>query len=139
MAIEIKIDEDNQIRISTIIGKLTFEDLLNNLKEIYSDHVLYDLPYSIWDIRQADISSFTTEQIQKLAEFVAGSWGMEGSKKAAIVADKALLYGLSRMYEKTLEFKTPSSTMVFHNYDEALAWIKEGTLPSSSPGETIIG
>lgn len=139
MTIETKIDKNNQIRISTVTGKLTFKDLINKLKEIYSDQVLCDLPYSIWDIRQADISSFTTKQIQKLAEFVAGNWGMEGRKKAAIVADKALLYGLSRMYEKTVEFKTPSTTMVFHNYDEALAWIKEGTLPSSLPGETILG
>jgi len=86
-----------------------------------------------------DVSSFTTEKIQKLAEFVAGNWGMEGSKKTAIVAEKAFIFGLSRMYEKTVEFKTPSATMVFHNYNEALAWIKEGTLPSSLPGETIIG
>ncbi len=139
MTIETKIDNENQIRISTVTGKLTYEDMLSKLKEIYSDQELYDLPYSLWDIRQANVSSFTTKQIQKLAEFVAGNWGMEGSKKTAIVADKTFNFGLSRMYEKTLEFKTPSTTMVFHNYDEALAWIKKGTLPSSLPGETIIG
>lgn len=139
MTFEIKIDKANQLRITIVTGKLTFKDLLKKLKEVYSDQDLYDLPYSIWDVREADLSSFTTEQIQRLAEFVAVSWGTEGNKKTAIVADKDFIFGISRMYEKTVEYKTLSPTMVFRKYDEALTWLKEGTLPPSSPGETIIG
>ena len=50
MNIEIKIDKANQIRISTITGKFTLKELLEKLKEIYSDQKLFNLPNSIWDI-----------------------------------------------------------------------------------------
>ena len=139
MAIEIKIDHDNQIRTAIVTGKLTFEDLLSKLKEIFIDRDIYDLPHSLWDIRQADITSFTAEQISRLAEFVAGNWGLEGKNKIALVADKNFIFGLARMYEILSNFKSPSMTMVFHDYDEALTWLKEGTIPPSSDDETIIG
>ena len=139
MNIEIKIDKANQIRISTITGKFTLKELLEKLKEIYSDQKLFNLPNSIWDISKADLSSFTAEQIQKLTEFVAGSWGKDSSKKTAIVAGQDFIYGMSRMYAQTLEFKTSNTTVVFHEYDEALTWLTKGTLPTPMPDETIVG
>jgi len=139
MPIEIKIDQTNQIRIATVTGKLLFGDIIDKLKEVYSDHELFDLPYSIWDVRQADVSSFKANHIQRVAEFVSDNWGKEGSKKTAIIADKDLLFGLSRMYEMIVGLKTTSATMVFHNYDDAVTWLIKGTLPSSLPDETILG
>ncbi len=138
MAIDIKVDHDNQIRTATITGKVTFEDLLSKLKEIYVDRDIYDLPNSLWDIRQADVSSFTADQISKVAEFVAGNWGLEGKNKTALVADENFIFGLSRMYELMIKFKSPSSTRAFTNYDDALIWLKEGTLPPSSTDETVV-
>ena len=139
MNIEIKIDKANQIRISTITGKFTFDDLVTKLKEIYSDQELFNLPYSIWDISKADLSSFNAEQIQKLSEFVAGSWGKDSNKKTAIVAGQDFIYGMARMYAQTIEFKASSTTLVFHEYDEALTWLTKGTLSSTTAGETIVG
>jgi len=139
MNIKIKIDKANQIRISTITGIFTLKDILKKLKEIYSDPELVNLPNSLWDIREADLSSFTAEQIQTLSEFVAGTWGKDNNKKTAIAAGQDFIYGMSRMYAQTLEFKTSNTTMVFKEYDEALIWLTKGTLPSPTAGEIIVG
>ncbi len=131
MTFETTIDEANQIRITTITGKITIDEIISKLKEIYGDAGLYDLPRSLWDAREAEISDISTSQIKNLADFVSGNWGMEGNKKTALVAVKDFLFGLARMYEKSIEFKTPSIVRVFHDYDEALTWLKESSSPSS--------
>ncbi len=139
MRFEIEVDKDNQLRITTIAGKLTFDYLKSKLEEIYGDPELVDLSNSLWDMRKADVSSFTSSDINQLSKIIADNWGKDSKNKTAIVAEKSFVFGIARMLQMELEFKSPVKLMIFHDYDDALAWLKDGTLSPSSTYETVVG
>lgn len=125
MAVITEIDHDNLIRISRLVGKIDYKELIASLKELYSDPGFAELPYSIWDLNEADLSSITADQVSSLVSFVKDNWGIEGNKKSAFVAGQDLAFGLARMYEQPLSLNTPSAVQIFHTMDEAMEWLLE--------------
>ncbi len=138
MKIEMILDSEFYIRIITIKGLLTYNDLRNKLQEIYSDPNLIPYQKSLWDLAQADVTTFTSEQINTIADFVSKSWGTNGQSRAALVVKQDVSFGLSRMYEILLSDKTLSVTKVFNDYEQALEWLKTGQEPASLNKEKII-
>ncbi len=124
MDIDTRINGEYKIRITTITGKISFDDLVAALSKIYSNPEQSKLPNSVWDLRQADVSSFTNNQIQNLVSFVTSQWELKPNLRSAIVVGSDLNYGLSNIYQKILEYSSPIYVRVFKDYDKALAWLK---------------
>ncbi|UCG50517.1 MAG: hypothetical protein JSW58_09920 [Candidatus Latescibacterota bacterium] len=78
---------------------------------------------ALWDLRDADVSSFSSPAVERLAEFVSTQWGTGGKSRAALVVLQDLAFGLSRMYEILLGGRTSSDVQVFRDYAEALEWV----------------
>ena len=123
LGITTQIDRERNLRIHCVTGALTFDELVNTLKEIYSAPDFDPDMNSLWDLREADVSTFETPDIQNLKNFVGKHWGTKGKSKSAIVVSRDLDFGLSRMYEFYLQAKSSSEVQVFREYDEALKWI----------------
>ena len=123
LGITTQIGVERNLRIHCVTGALTFDELIGSLKNLYSDPDFDPGMNSLWDLREADVSSFETPDIQNLRNYVGKHWGTEGKSKSAIVVSRDLDFGLSRMYEFYLQSKTSSEVPVFREYDEGLKWV----------------
>ncbi len=117
------IDKEANLRINTVIGSITKERLFEKLNEIYLVPDFDPDMNVLWDLREADLSSFQSPDLQHLRDFVKNHWGTGGKSKAALVVSRDLDFGLSRMYEFFIEDKTSNDVHVFRNLDEALEWV----------------
>jgi hypothetical protein len=66
------------------------------------------------------------DDVQAIAN-IAGLYSKQlGTAKVAIVVDRDLDYGMTRMWQALVESYTtsPDSTKIFRNRDEAVAWLK---------------
>lgn len=121
--IETMIDGEANLRIHTVRGKLVFDLLMKKLGEIYSLPGFKADMHALWDLREADLSAFTTAEVHRVKDYVKKRWGKKGVSRAALVVEGDMDYGLSRMYEMLMESETSSEVRVFRDFDEALQWV----------------
>ncbi|MBW2192582.1 MAG: hypothetical protein JRF27_02220 [Deltaproteobacteria bacterium] len=124
MEITTNIDKEAGLRTHKVTGTLSIDDLMAKLGEIYSIPDFQPDMNVLWDLRSADLASFSTSDIQKVRDFVGYKWGTGGSSRAALVVSRDIDFGLSRMYEISLESITTSLLQVFRDFDEALTWLR---------------
>jgi hypothetical protein len=124
MTIEVEIDKKANLRKHKVTGILTLDALQNKLREIYEEPDYNPDMDVLWDLREADLSSFEADDVDKLSDMVSKFWGTEGKSRAALVVSKDLDYGLSRMYEMLLENRISSIVRIFREIDAALEWIE---------------
>lgn len=123
MPIETYIDRDKRLRTHKVSGKLDLTKLVSVLKELYeSNNFDYEMDV-MWDLRDADLASFTFDKIEQLRDYVTGHWGTKGKSRAALLVNSDLDYGLSRMYEMLSNGKTKSKIRAFRNLDDAMKWL----------------
>jgi len=122
---EITSEIKNNVRYQVVKGVIDINELVKYLEDIYSS-ADFDTNIDVfWDLRLADFSSVTVEEIHSFMSFVGEHWGKEGKAKAAIVAPDDLGFGLSRMYEMLMDSETSSDIRVFRDFDQAKEWISE--------------
>jgi len=124
MNITTDINKKDNLRIHKVTGKIGFDKLMDELKEIYSKPDFNPEMNNLWDLRDADVSSFPSEQVQHIQSLVSQYWGKGGESRSALIVSEDVAYGLSRMYEILSEGKTAGKIMVFRDYEEALKWVK---------------
>jgi len=124
MNITTEINKKDNLRIHKVTGRIVYDELINELKEIYSKPDFNLEMNNLWDLRDADVSSFPSEQVQDIQSFVSQHWGESGKSRSALIVSADVAYGLSRMYEIMSEDKTAGKIMVFRDYEEALKWVK---------------
>jgi hypothetical protein len=124
MGISTEIDRESGLRTHVITGMLTMEELVGSLDKVYSMPDFDPDMDTLWDLREADLSSFVSPQIQQVRDFVSSNWGTGGTSRAAIVVSSDENFGIMRMYEFYVEQKSESDVQAFRDYDEALTWIK---------------
>ena len=123
MQITTNIDKEKSLRTHTIVGQFTIDELTEALKEVYKNPQ-YDSEMNVlWDIRDADASSFTMQDITKLSNIVSRQWGTKGESRAAIVVSRDLEYGLSRMYDMLSANQIKSQIKAFRDINEAFEWL----------------
>lgn len=124
-SISVEFEESSNLRITRVIGKLTFEELMGSLSKTYADKRFDPDADVLWDLSKADLSAFLTQDVRAIRDYVSKNWGKSGKSKAALVVAHDLDYGLSRMYEFFLESRTSNEVQVFRDLDEAFAWIRK--------------
>jgi hypothetical protein len=110
-------------RLHRVEGELQLDVLQRALEAVYqSEHFDPDGDV-LWDVREADLSSFSSSDVRQVADFVEQHWGGSGSSRAALVVSGDLDFGLARMYEQLLESRRSGEVRVFRDLDDAVDWL----------------
>jgi hypothetical protein len=123
MPITSEIDEDKNLTTFKVKGDLTFDMVMAIVKNFYdgnpTKHVLWNL------IDTTDIQ-LTSGEVEEIVSFKPRFNGKRAEGKTAFVAQKDILFDLSRMFEIQNDIQKASySIMVFRNIEEAHQWIDE--------------
>lgn len=123
MPITSHIDRTKDLAIFKVTGFLSFDIAFPVVEAFYdadpTSHVLWDL------IDTTDIE-FTTEEILEIVKFKPRYQGKRKSGKTAFVAQKDILFGLSRMFEIQSGIQeAPYAIKVFRSLYEAHQWLFE--------------
>jgi hypothetical protein len=125
MAITTHIDSSAGLRHHKVTGVLSTAELRQTLDEVYARPDFSPEYNAVWDLREADVSAFTTQDINALAEFVSEHWGGPNAPRAALVVATDFDFGLARMYEASVSDDRLRQVQVFRDMAEAVAWVSE--------------
>jgi hypothetical protein len=118
-----KVSETTNLTVYAITGKVTFDELIGELNNIYEMNVTEKF---LWDFSVADLSDITSLNLRQIINFVGKNAGARAVGKTAFVVASELGYGLGRMYELLSKIDDhPVSYNVFRNIDEAMAWLEK--------------
>jgi len=120
MHIETKFDLEKSVRIHRITGEVNLPEFHEILRQLYASPNFNPDMNALWDIREADFSKVTPDDVRSLMQVVATHWGKDGKCRAAIVVAGMAEYGISRMYESQFGPAAPCKIKVF--LDMELAW-----------------
>jgi hypothetical protein len=113
-----------------VTGRVRIPALERDLAAIY-EHPDFDPDAAaLWDLREADITSVTHEDITRFVQHVARVWGESGTGRAALVVSSSLDFGISRVYEQMLSAWSRRGVRVFRELEAALTWLSEGDAPA---------
>ena len=131
MPIRYRIDFDEKIIHTEAYGLLTDDDILKMKEEIYSNLLdLFDFR-ELSDMTQVERFEVTTEGIKKMVALDAMNTGKLNNYRLAIVADKAVIFGMGRMYEMRTTGNI-GNIRIFTNMQEAKDWLNiESQKPKS--------
>jgi len=115
------------LRVYVVKGALTRTGLLKKLKEIYHSPEIQTDTNVLWDLRETDLTTFSTEDILAIRAFVKDHWGIGGKSRAALIVRRDLQFGLSRMFQTWMEDEVSSAVRVFREYDEGMKWVSEAS------------
>jgi len=110
------------IRVHTVVGVTTKENLFDYLGGVYLSP---DFDYgmnSLWDLRKADLSSFALPEVVLVRDFVEKNLDKPKALKSALVVASQLDFTPATMYETLLK-KSAVSTKVFFDVDDAKKWV----------------
>ncbi len=106
-----------------ISGKLTVNQLIDDLKSIYTDPEASAPPYPHWNLKLAAVSLFSYSGYQRPVIFVASNRGLDGTSKTAIVAEDEFTFGLVIVYGLSFEISTLNAVIVFNDYNQIVGWL----------------
>jgi len=109
---------DREINLTTqkCIGIVKADDVSKKIDEYYRELPTKNI---LWDLREADLSKISAEDIRKIAAKI-GELKPEG--KSAILAGNSLSIGLSNMFSAYSAIERPEFPIpVFSDYEEALS------------------
>jgi hypothetical protein len=118
------VDSGTGVRTNVVKGKLTADDLLRALAEIYGMPDYDPAANALWDLRGADGHDLSTQDIRRIAGLVAEHRRTPPGMCTALVVGSTLDFGLARMFEQMLASSAAGITvMVFRDMIEAKAWL----------------
>lgn len=125
---EIKSAVSGKVTLQKVVGILTFEELLQALKQFYAGNPTQDV---VWDLSTASLKQLQFTDLQCIAEFVMQYADKRTGGKTAIVAPDDLGFGMGRTVDSLAECKdAPIATHTFRQLADALKWIGVDSLPS---------
>ena len=123
MEITKHIDKSKELTVFTVKGVLNFDDTMPVVKAFYDGD---PTKHVIWDMSDITEIHLTSEEVEKIATFPPRIEGKRELGKTAFVAQKDILFGLSRMFEAYSSIvNSPYPIMVFRSIEEAYKWIDE--------------
>jgi hypothetical protein len=116
-------EKDKDLTIFKVIGMLSYETAMAAIKVFYKNN---PTKHVLWDAISATDVLFTPKEVEAIVKYKERYVGKRGTGKTAIVAQRDIIFGLSRMFEvqSRLE-KAPYDIMVFRSIDEAHQWLDE--------------
>ncbi len=132
------IDDGKHLITTTWSGEATDQECIDALIRYHRDikslpaYHAYD---ELLDFSAADVFHLSADGILRLAQIGAQADVPGVKTRLAIVVDKAVAYGLGRMYEtyRSLLTRTDKEVRVFRQQADALAWLEQTSDSPSSP------
>ena len=121
--VDLRVDEERNIAYIKLSGTLSKKRILNAFDLTVSDKKYQKGMGRLWDFRDADLSSLTSETVIEMAQYSTRFPPGINDVKVAFVTSRDIEYGLSRMFEMASSSRTPIS--VFRTMDEAEKWLME--------------
>ncbi len=123
MPITTEVDNDRQLTIHTVIGDVSFDEVILALKQFWED------PHTInvlWDIRKGSVTNVFSKEAELIVNYVKNHLGKRPEGKTAMVVSGDLEFGISRMGQALVEINRISLHMeIFRSYEEAIQWLGE--------------
>jgi len=121
MAISISYNKLKDLTIFTVKGSLTFDQQIEALKKFYNDGPSVNM---IMDFRKMEGNRISSAEIKKIILLAKKNEDRRPRGKTALVSNRDLDYGLSRMSATYGEVKKlPWKIQAFRSMDAALKWI----------------
>ncbi len=123
MPITFTTDKSKHLTVFKVTGKLDFERAMLAIEAFYAENPTKNV---IWDMTETTDIQITSREVEALAQFEPRYEGKRASGKTAFVAQKDVLFGLSRMFEIRSNIKkAPYTVCVFRNMDDAYKWFEK--------------
>jgi hypothetical protein len=117
-------DKKSSVMIHTVTGEITFEEVKSSYEKVRTHPDFQENMNTIWDIREADASSFDPQDVIRLARYFETQITNRAEYRVAIIASRDLTYGLSRMYQVATA-DLPAKIGIFINHEDAAKWVKD--------------
>jgi hypothetical protein len=119
MPLSYVIDKQQRLVVASFWGACTMSDALELRRQILKDDN-FDPNFA----QLTDLSAVTSINVRPgEVRMLAWMSPFSPDSRRAIVADSQLTFGLARIYETLRSLRGDRHVRVFHNRDEALAWI----------------
>ena len=125
--IRTEIDDQENVRTHKMSGSFDVKELVRLLIELYTSPSFNPNMDSIWDLQDADFSSFSQTDINSIKEIVNRHWAKKGASKSAIIIGHDNTARMAQFYELILEIAPGKEVKRFTCYKDAQNWIKEGS------------
>jgi hypothetical protein len=123
MPIESSIDTRRGLSIHTCAGTVGADDILRAMNALYNSSGYSHSYHSLWDFRNCT-ANLSSDEMRKIIDYERKNADGPDAGKVALVVNKALNFGLARMYNMLSEYTLDRPLQVFKNYDDALKWIE---------------
>lgn len=125
MEVNTRIDKDNNLRMHTVVGYVSKNELFSKLLEIYASPDFNPDMNTLWDVRCADFKSVVMSDVLEAVDFVQEQWKTGKPIRVAFLVASEMDYTLATMYETLLEENAKLKNRIFRNIDEALNWLNK--------------
>ena len=123
-------DHTTAIRTALFTGVIQDSDLLQAYETLLAQPD-YDPTYNdLVDLRAVTRFEVSASGMRGVIAMYAPVDRLDVPTKLAIVAASDVTFGMSRMYEVLRGDDVPEQIRVFRSYEEAVAWLSEGTRPT---------
>jgi hypothetical protein len=123
MPIATRIDPTRNVRVHEVSGVLVFDELREMLTSLYDSPDFEPDRNALWDLREAELTGFTADEVRRIVELVGTRWGGGGVARAALVVSRTADFGMARMYELQLTAQPEGRIQVFRDIDQAWSWL----------------
>jgi hypothetical protein len=114
-------DLDKQLTTFVVIGEVSLDETLEQLLGFYSGD---PTPLAMWDLRQANVETFFSPQLESMVELMAQHIEKRKGGKAALLLADDLAFGLARMLETKWDIlNLPLKLQTFRDHAKALKWL----------------
>ena len=125
--ISTEIDRKINVRIHKAVGSITVKELILALTKLYLNADYDPNMNSLWDLREADFSTFTQSDINQIKNIVDRHWAKKGKSKSAFVICQHETHRMTQFYEIILNASSEKKIKKFSEYSEAMEWVAKGT------------
>ncbi len=119
------IDRATDVRVHVVKGELGFDELRATLDALYQAPDFRPEQAALWDLREADLTSFSTVEVALIAELVRQHRETIRAPKAALVVSRDADFGMARMFEIQVAGDSPGNVRVFRDLEKATSWVNE--------------
>lgn len=127
MAIEYKIDSENQLIIATACNRLTEDEFMDCIQQITSFRRTadFDQLVDLNAVKEVELSS--TSFIRRVVNIATSADKPASTSKLAIVASSITVFALSRVYEvyRNLVSSSTVKVSVFKTLEEAMSFLSK--------------
>lgn len=124
MPIRTVLDDPSGIIMQIVTTSLITQEVINAQRDLYLTAGHDPIKAVLWDLREGNPAGTNNSEIEKMVHQSSGFWNKMSGGRTAILANSGDGIAMGRMY-KSLAAAMPRWIQVFHDYDEAIAWLQE--------------